>query len=147
MMIIKNKELLIPFIENNQNIPKKFIISDEKYYCPRKNIIKEKIYPKFLAALQHMNLLNTSDKWNCNEMCDAFRFFAKVYFKNETSENLAKSIAVGIVFYKYKNGGHARNIIYLNRKNTMEAMLFEPQNGKFYKLRKERLDSIFAIYI
>ena len=33
-MIIQNKELLIPFYNNNQIIPKNFSISDADYFCP-----------------------------------------------------------------------------------------------------------------
>jgi hypothetical protein len=146
-MIVDGKELLRPFFNNNQKIPKNFTIADRSYYCPKKDIIENEIYPKYRTWLRSIRLLNWSHKWDCDNFADAFKVFSSGYYQQNIDSD-AESIAIGVIHYKRSNGnGHAINIAYTEDNNEIKITFIEPQNGQALYLSQAEFDSIFSVYI
>lgn len=158
-MIIQAKELLVPFYNNNQIIPKNFCISDTDYFCPTIDTVKDELFPKYWNWLQSLKLTRWVHKWDCDNFADAFKLFCCGYYE-QVIESPANGIAVGVINYKANSkaenglqGAHAINIIYIDNKenkgrtNNFYPIFIEPQNGKILKLSQEEFDSIWTVYI
>ena len=158
-MIIQNKELLTPFYNNNQIIPKNFCVSDTDYFCPTLDIVKNELFPKYWTWLQSLKLSKWVHRWDCDNFADAFKLFACGYYQ-QVIESTANGIAVGVIFYKANSraedglrGGHAINIVYIDNgknddgTNNFYPIFIEPQNGKIYNLTQEEFNSIWTVYI
>ena len=146
-MIISGKELLRPFFNNNEKIPKNFTIADKDYYCPTEEIIKNEIYPKYRTWLRSIKLLSWSHRWDCDNFADAFKVFSAGYYQ-QNIDSTAEGIAIGVVHYKRSNGsGHAMNITYIENNNEVKVKFIEPQNGQALYLPQNEFDSIFSVYI
>ena len=158
-MIIQDKELLVPFYNNNQIIPKNFSISDTDYFCPTLDLVQRELFPKYWTWLQSLKLTRWMHKWDCDNFADAFKLFSCGYYQ-QTIESIANGIAIGVIYYEANSraetglkGGHAINIIYIDngknndRTNNFYPIFIEPQNGKIYKLTQEEFDSISTVYI
>ena len=157
-MIISNRDLLIPFQQNNK-IPKNFVLSDLDYFCPTIDIVQNELFPKYWKWLQSLKLTKWMHKWDCDNFADAFKLFACGYYE-QVIESDANGIAVGVINYmansKAENGlqgGHAINIVYIDNKknddgtNNFYPLFIEPQNGRIYNLSQEEFDSIWTVYI
>ena len=157
-MIITAQELLIPFY-NHRKLPKNLVISDENYFCPKKDFIQNELFPQYWKWLESLNLTRWMHKWDCDNFADAFKLFSCGYYANNINSE-AKGIAVGVVNYMANSraedgmhGAHAINIIYVENENgkdniqNFDLLFIEPQNGKFYQLTDEEFSTIWTIYI
>jgi len=142
-MIVHAKEFIRPFINK---IPKNFVITDEMYFCPTKEILIKEIYPKYKNWLVTLKLFRWSHKWDCENFSDSFKLFSSGYYEQNIESN-ADSISIGTVFLKINHRSHAINIIYLNDNNKLTMIFLEPQTGEIINLNQEQLDSIFFLYI
>ena len=158
-MIIQNKQLLLPFYNNNSIIPKNFVISDTNYFCPTIDMVRNELFPKYWTWLQSLKLTKWVHKWDCDNFADSFKLFSCGYYE-QNIESDANGIAVGVIHYKANSkaeiglqGGHAINIVYIDDgknddgSDNFRPIFIEPQNGKIYNLSQEEFDSIWTVYI
>jgi len=158
-MIIQNKQLLVPFYNNNNIIPKNFVISDTNYFCPTIEMVTNELFPKYWTCLQSLKLTKWVHKWDCDNFADAFKLFCCGYY-DQNIESDANGIAIGVINYRANSkaenglqGGHAINIVYIDDgknddgSDNFRPIFIEPQNGKIYNLSQEEFNSIWTVYI
>ena len=139
--------------------PKNFVISDNDYFCPKIDIVKNIIYPAFKIWLISCGLDQWTRKWDCENFADGFKLFSCAYHSQEMDDNIA-GIAIGVINYisegnqQERKGPHAINIIYspnikVNNDNLQKFDMFflEPQTGELYDLSEKEFKSIFTVYI
>jgi len=157
-MIIQAQDLFIPFANNN-TLPKNFVISDSDYFCPKKEMVMNEIFPKYWQWMNSLKWTKWMHRWDCDNFADAFKLFACGYYE-QVIESTANGIAIGIVHYMADaraesglQGGHAINIIYTegmkndDGSDSFELIFLEPQNGRIYQLKPQEFNSIWTVYI
>jgi len=119
---------------NMGRLPLQFFASDSTYRTVKKSYWSGTFYRKFSKELSKLKIAAWLNKHDCDNKAGLFMQLAQIPHA-KSGDNKAEGVPVGEFWYATdEGGGHAINIIIIERKGQPKVVFFEPQSGFYTSL-------------